>query len=46
MIKAQLLNKDSYYTRVVTIKTGTEKVIGTKQEWLHAEHDFKRRNIM
>lgn len=30
MIKAQLLNKGSYYTRVVTIKTRTAKFIGTK----------------
>lgn len=46
MIKAELLTKGSYYTRVVTIKTCTAKVIGTRKEWLHAEHDFKRRNIM
>lgn len=46
MIKAQLLNKGSYYTRVVTIKTCTEKVIGTKQEWLYAEHDFKKKKCI
>lgn len=43
MIKEQLLNKGSYHTRVVTIKTCTGKVTGTKQEWLYAEHDFKKK---
>lgn len=46
MIKAWLLNKGSYYTRVVTIKACTEKVIGTKPEWLYAEHDFKKKKCI